>query len=248
MSRDWRWARASGVALAMCVALAALGGCGTGVLSPHGSGAPGPAATSAAPRTYTVTSRVTMVIVNGGAGTVTVTGGSRSTVTVTERAYYSNSAKPPSASHAVSGATLTLSYSCPAQLTCGLAYDVQVPRGVAVRVSDREGAITLTALAGPVTATTVAGVITATGLGSRSASFRSTAGAITAAFSAVPASVSAATNAGPITLTLPGTAAYQVHAHTYVGTSAVTVRQSATSRSVITASSDVGTVTISPSG
>jgi hypothetical protein len=87
----------------------------------------------------------------------------------------------------------------------------------------------------------------AVGLRSPSASFKSTAGAITAAFSAVPASVTASTNAGPITLTLPGTVAYQVHAHTYVGTSAVTVRQSATSRSVITASSDVGTVTISPS-
>jgi len=113
-------------------------------------------------------------------------------------------------------------------------------------VSDREGAITLTALAGPVTATTLAGVIAATGLTSPRDSFKSTAGAITAAFAAVPAAVSASTNAGPITVTLPGSAAYQVHAHTFVGTSAITVRQSATSRSVITASSDVGTVTIGP--
>jgi hypothetical protein len=140
---------------------------------------------------------VTTVAINGGAGTIMVTGSPRSTVAVTERAYNSVTKKPPVTSHGVSGTTLTLSYSCPAQLTCGVAYDVQVPRGVTVRVSDREGAITL-------------------------------------------ASVTASTNAGSITLTVPDSAAYQVHAHTYVGHSAVTVHQSATSKSVISASCDLG--------
>jgi hypothetical protein len=226
----------------------ALAGCGTGVLSSSGTGAaPGPAASSAAPHSYTVGAGITTVVISGGAGAITVTGGSRSTVAVTERAYYSNSRKPPSASHVVSGGTLTLSYSCPAQLTCGVAYNVQVPRGVSVRVSDREGAITLAALGGTVQARTIAGVITATGLASPAVTLGSTAGSIVAAFTAVPLSVAASTNAGTITITLPGSAAYQVHAHTYVGTSAVTVHQSAASRSVITASSDLGRVTVRPS-
>jgi DUF4097 and DUF4098 domain-containing protein YvlB len=166
---------------------------------------------------------------------------------VTERAYYSNSKKPPVTSHAVAGGTLTLSYSCPPQLTCGVGYDVAVPQGTAVRVSDREGAITLTSLSGPVTAQTIAGAINATGLASPMAGLSSRAGSITAAFTAVPASVSVSTNAGPITVTLPPSATYKVSAHTYVGTSTVTVHQGASSPHVISASSDLGSITIGPS-
>ena len=241
-----RFAEAAGITLTACAVMSALGGCG--VLASTGTGAaPGPGTSSTAPRTYTVAAPVTTVIVNGGAGTISVTGSSRATVGVTERAYYSNSKKPPATSHTVSGGTLTLSYSCPTQVTCGVAYDVAVPSGTAVRVSDREGAITLASLSGPVTAQTIAGVITAAGLASPSASLSSRAGSITAAFTAVPATVSASTNAGPITLTLPPAAAYKVSAHTYVGNSTVTVRQSASSPHVITASSDLGSITISPS-
>ena len=226
--------------------MSVLSGCG--VLASTGtSAAPGPAASSAAPRTYTVASPVTTVIVNGSAGTISVTGSHRGTVEVTERSYYSSSKKPPATSHTVSGGTLTLSYSCPTQVTCGVSYDVAVPSGTAVRVSDREGAITLASLSGPVTAQTIAGVITASGLAGPSASLSSRAGSITAAFASVPASVTASTNAGPITLTLPPSAAYKVAAHTYVGTSTVTVHQSTSSAHVISASSDLGSITINSS-
>jgi hypothetical protein len=225
----------------------ALNGCG--LLGSSGSGAaPGPAATTAPAKSYTITSRIAAVVINGGAGKITVTGGSRATIAVTERPYYSNSAKPPATRHGVSttmyGTTLTLSYSCPSQLTCGVGYEVTVPRGVTVRVSDREGAVALASLAGPVSATTVAGVITATALASRAAQLSSRAGAITATFTAVPDSVTATTNAGPITLTLPKSAAYKVDAHTYVGHAVVSVRQSAAATSVITARSDVGSILI----
>jgi hypothetical protein len=243
-----RLALAGVVVLAACAVMLALTSCGTAILSPSGShAAPGPAASSAGPRSYTVTSPVSTVVVSGGAGTITVTGTSASAVTVTEQAYYSDSAKPPSTSHVDRDGTLTLAYSCPLELTCGVSYVVGVPRGIAVQVSDREGAITLASLAGPVRAQTLTGVITATGLASPSATFKSTAGEISATFSAVPASVSASTTAGPVTLTLPPTAAYRVHAHTYVGSSTVSVRQSATASSVISASSDVGSVTINAS-
>jgi hypothetical protein len=245
VSNRSRLALACGVVLAACAATLAVSGCGTAILSPNGThAAPGPAASSSGPKSYTVSSPVSTVVVNGGAGTITVTGTSAATVTVTEQGYYSDSAKPPSTSHVDHDGTLTLAYSCPLQLTCGVSYVVGVPRGVAVQVSDREGAITLASLAGPLRARTVGGVITATGLASRNATFKSTAGEISAAFSAVPASVSASTIAGPITLTLPPTAVYQVHTHTYVGSSTVSVRHSDTASSVITASSDVGSVTI----
>ena len=231
--------------LAACAVALAVGGCGTAILSPSGThAAPGPAASSSGPKSYTVSSPVSAVVVNGGAGTITVTGTPAAAVTVTEQAYYSNSAKPPLTTHVDRDGTLTLAYTCPIQLTCGVSYVIGVPRRAAVQVSDREGAITLASLAGPLRAQTLTGVITGTGLASPSAMFKSTAGEISAAFSGVPASVSASTTAGPITLTLPPAAAYRVHAHTYVGSSTVTVRQSATASSVISASSDVGSVTI----
>jgi len=237
-----------GFVLAICTVVPVLSGCGTGILSPIGTGqAPGPGASSAPPRTYTVTSPVTTLAIYGGAGTITVTGGWESATTVTERAYYSDPKGLPATSHAVNGGTLSLSYSCPAQLTCGVSYDVEVPRGVTVQVSDREGAIILASLAGTVVAHTIAGAITATGLASPTVTLTSAAGPITAAFTAVPTSVTASTNAGAITLAVPGSAVYLVHAHTYVGSTAVTVPQSATSGSVITASSDLGNVKVKPS-
>jgi len=242
-----RFVRGSGTVLAACTAALVAGGCGTAILAPSGThAAPGPAASSSGPKFYTVSSPVSAVVVNGGAGTITVTGTPAATVTVTEQAYYSNSAKPPATSHIDQNGTLTLGYTCQMQLTCGVSYVIGVPRRVAVQVSDREGAITLVSLAGPLRAQTLTGVITGTGLASPSATFKSTAGEITAAFTAVPTSVSASTTAGPITLTLPQAAAYQVHTHTYIGSSTVTVHQSATAGSVITASSDVGSVTINP--
>jgi hypothetical protein len=221
-----------------CAVITSLAGCGS--LRQIGAGAhTGPATT------FTVTARVTTLVVHGGTGSITVTGTGRSTILVSQRASYSKTA--PAATHVVSGTTLTLGYTCPAQLVCGMAYDVQVPRGVAVRAIATAGAITLTSLAGPVTAQTSAGVISATRLSSRTADLKSNAGGIDAAFTAAPGSVHASTNVGPITINVPGSASYQIQTHTYVGTSTVTVPKDAASPHAITASSDLGSITISPS-
>jgi hypothetical protein len=92
-------------------------------------------------------------------------------------------------SRTLSGTTLTLSYTCAVELTCGISYTVTVPQGVAVRVT---------------------------------------------------------ADAGAITLTVPGSVAYKISTHTFVGTSAIIVRRSASSPYAITTSSDVGSVSISP--
>jgi hypothetical protein len=221
-----------------CVVLPSLAGCGS--LRQIGAGAhAGPATT------FTVTARVTTLVVHGGTGSITVTGTGRSTILVSQRASYSKTA--PAATHVVSGTTLTLGYTCPAQLVCGMAYDVQVPRGVEVRADATAGAITLISLAGSVTAQTSAGLISATRLSSRTAELKSKAGGIDAAFTAAPGSVHASTNVGPITINVPGSASYQIQTHTYVGTSTVTVPKDAASPHAITASSDLGSITISPS-
>jgi hypothetical protein len=213
---------------------------GCGAVGNLGAGSHNPPA-----KAFTVTARVTSVIIDGGSGSVDVTGTSGSTVTVSQQASYSST--PPAATHVLHGTTLTVSYTCPAELVCGMAYDVTVPRGVAVSVSTGAGAVTLTSLAGTVSARANAGLITAVDLRSAVASFNANAGGVTATFSAVPRSLTAATNVGPITLTVPGSVAYRVTTHTVVGTSTITVRRDSGSAYSISAHSDLGTISVSPS-
>ena len=96
-----------------------------------------------------MSARVTAVVIDGGSGSVDVTGSARSTVSVSQQATYTTT--PPKATHVLSGTTLTVSYTCPTQIVCGVSYDVQVPRGVAVSVSTDTGAVTPTSLSGTIT-------------------------------------------------------------------------------------------------
>jgi hypothetical protein len=228
------------LATAACAALtaaAALTGCGA--LGQLGT-AHYPAATS-----FTIDSRVTTLVIDAGSGSVDVTGADRSTVGVSQQASYTKT--PPAPRHVLSGTTLTLSYGCPVELSCTISYTVQVPRAVAVRVAGGAGEVTLTSLSGPATAQTSTGLITAVNLASAEVNLKSDAGGIIATSSAPPRSLRASTSVGPITLTVPGSVAYQISTRTFVGTANVTVRKSARSPYAISASSDVGSISISPS-
>jgi hypothetical protein len=235
MSTGWR---AGALAAALCVMVPAAAGCGA--LKQIGADShTGPA------QNFTITAHITTVIINGGAASITVTGSNRNTILVSQQPYYSK--KPPATVRRVDGTTLTLSYNCATEVICGVTYNVEVPRGVAVRVGSLAGAVTITSVSGAVSAQTGAGLITATDLSSPTAQLKSNAGGIVAAFTVVPASVQASTNVGPISMTLPGSASYKISTHTIVGTSNVSVRKDASSPHVITASSYLGSITISPS-
>ena len=207
--------------VAACVALPLLAGCGT--LKQFGAGSH-----TAPASTFTVSAHVTTVVINGGAGSIDVTGSARNTVLVSQQSSYSK--KAPTVTHTVSGSTLTLGYLMPfatgvqrvVHAACAARRDGQGghPAG---------GSVTLTSLAGPVTAQTDAGLITADSLTSPAAVLKSNAGGIVATFTAAPGSVHASTNIGAITLNVPGTAAYKIDTHTYVGASIVTVRKDAAS-------------------
>lgn len=235
MSIGWRGAA---VAAIVCAVLPAAAGCGA--LKKFGA-----ASHTAPTKNFTITAHITTLVINGNAASITVTGSGRRTILVSQQAFYSK--KPPATVRRVAGTTLTLSYSCPVEAVCGVSYDVQVPRGVAVQAGSPAGSITLTSLAGAVTAQTDAGLITATELRSPTVRLRSTAGGIVAAFAGVPDSVQANTNVGPISITLPSSVAYKINTHTVVGTSNISVRKSASSSHVVSASSDLGSITISPS-
>lgn len=234
VSTGWRGAALAAV---LCAVLPAAAGCGA--LKKFGA-----ASHTGATQNFTISAHITTLVINGDSASIAVTGSNRRTILVSQQPYYSK--KPPASTRRVSGSTLTLSYNCPAEAICGVTYNVQVPRGVAVQAGSPAGSITLTSLAGAVTAQTDAGLISATDLSSPTARLRSNAGGIVAAFSRVPDSVQASTNIGPISITVPGSASYKINTHTYVGTSNISVRKSASSPHVITASSDLGSITIGP--
>ena len=213
-------------------------------------------------RSYPVPGQVRSLVVSVRAGDVHVTGTGSRRVAVIEHITYRHTV--PATTHRVRAGTLTLASNCPALETCSVGYDIRVPRGLTVRISAAAGTIRLDSLSGPVTGhtnagnidlgslsgpvsvSTHAGSITARGLRSPRATLRSSAGSIGATFSAVPAAVTATTAVGSVTLRVPGTAAYAVHAHTSVGSSSIRVTRDPASAHTITASTRTGSLTIEP--
>jgi len=239
-----------------------LGFTGLTVAGCHGTGstAPGTASASAsasaspglsvpgthrATTTYQVSAPVSTVVVDGHVGNITVTGGSGPGISVTQQVDYSRT--PPTTTRTVSGNTLTVTYSCPTQVVCGVAYTLEVPRSVAVQVSAGAGSIHLAGLAGNVTAKADVGLINATGLTGASASLTTNVGAISASFAAAPATVQASARIGAITLRVPGIVSYKVSANAHLGKATVSTQQSPSSVHAITATTDVGAIDIAPS-
>ena len=235
----------------------ALAGCqGTGSATPSPGTATATASASASPglsvpgthratTTYQVSAPVSTVVVTGHVGNVTITGGSGPTISVTQQVDYSKT--PPTTTRTVSGNTLTVTYSCPAQVVCGVAYTLGVPRTVAVQVTAGAGSIRLAGLAGNVTAKADVGLISATGLTGASASLTTSVGAISASFAAAPATVQASARVGAITLRVPGTVSYKISADAHLGRATISTQRNASSAHAITATTDVGAILIAPS-
>ena len=186
------------------------------------------------------------MIVISHVGDITVIGGGLTTsaATVTQEADYSSS--PPATSRTISGKTLTVTYTCPVQLVCGVAYIVRVPRDVTVQATAGAGAIRLTGLGGRVTAKADVGSIAATGLTGSVVSLTTDVGGISATFAATPTTVQAMTRVGGITLRVPGTVSYKVSVDAHLGKATVSIPQSSSSPHAIAVTDDVGTVLIGP--
>ena len=243
--------RFAALALAGGVAMPVLGGCYVDV-----------GALQHRTRSYSVSGPVQALAVNDHVGGVHVTGGASGKVLVTEHLNFRHTA--PVTTHGSAGRTLTLNGNCPARETCSVSYDITVPRAAAVRITDHVGTIRLDSLAGTVVAHTdvgnidlgsVSGPVEVTGhagsiLGRNVSSPRSTlrlsAGRIDVTFSVPPASVSATAFAGTVSLRVPGTVTYAVHASRSVGSLRVSVTRSAGSPHVITARVTTGSVIIEP--
>jgi len=212
---------------------------------------------------YSVASPLQALVVRAHVGSVHVTGGAPgSKVTVTEHLTFRKTA--PVTTHRMAVHILTLSSTCPSLETCGVSYDIAVPRTTAVRVTNSVGTIRLESLSGQVTAGTSAGTIelhsvsgpvAATGsagsivgedVSSARAIMRISTGQIKITFSAPPTTVDATTSAGLVQLRVPGNVGYAVNASTTVGDIRIGVQRSASSPHVITARATTGSITIEP--
>jgi Toastrack DUF4097 len=156
--------------------------------------------------------------------TVRPGGGSRIVVDGTLR----GSLHRPAFSWRPSAAGLVLHSSCLLGFTgsCTMAYDISVPRGLPVTVTDATGNLTVSGLSGQVTLSDGSGDITLT-------------------FTKVPKRVDVTDGSGDVTLILPrGSTAYRVRARSASGDVSDTVKTSGSSPNVIIASSGSGDVSI----
>jgi hypothetical protein len=174
-------------------------------------------------------------------GSVTITGSDRDTVAVTERLSYRG--YPPVTTRSLSGGVLILGYRCRSD-DCGVAYDIEVPRSLSVRVDAGTASISLTSLAGQVHARSDVGYIHGENLADTVADLRTGVGSIEATFRSAPLHLSANADTGGVTLLMPAAPGYDVTASTDVGSVSVTVRRDASSGHVIQATADVGSVTV----
>lgn len=174
-------------------------------------------------------------------GSVTITGSNRDTIAVTERLSYRG--YPPVTKRSLNGGVLTLSYRCRSD-DCGVAYDIEVPRSLSVRVNADTASISLTSLAGQVHASSDVGSIHGTNLSDAVADLRTNVGSIEASFRSAPSHLSANADTGGVTLLVPAAPGYAVSASAGVGSVAVTVRRDPSSDHVIQAFADVGSVTV----
>ncbi|MGO8958212.1 MAG: DUF4097 family beta strand repeat-containing protein [Streptosporangiaceae bacterium] len=211
---------------------------------------------------YSVASRVQILVVNAQVGGVHVRGGDSGTVTVTEHVTFEHT--PPVTTHRAAGGTLVLDSNCPALETCSVGYDITVPRAMTVRVSDNVGVIRLDLLSGQVTAHTNAGnidlgsvsgpidvsshagSILGQDVSSAHATLRLSVGDIDVTFSAAPATITAAATVGSVTLRVPRSVSYAVDVSASLGSIQVSVARNPASTHVITASTKTGSITIQP--
>jgi hypothetical protein len=193
-----------------------------------------------------VSSAVTGLVLRGGVGDVNITGANRSTVAITAHLSYRGSA--PVITRGVSHGLLDLGYRCLSRSRdCGVAFDIMVPRALAVTVRWGTGPIRLGGLTGSVLVHAGVGPIQANGMSGPLIRLYTGAGSISVRCTAPPRLLVASSGVGEVTVRVPVTVAYRVTAKTQVGSVRVTVPQAAGSGHKIYASTGTGAVTVAGS-
>ena len=186
---------------------------------------------------YDVAGSVTALDLIGGSGSVEITVAD-GPVRVRERRLYNG--VPPLTSHRVEGGTLHLldqgcGKAAEAEGQCETHYQVKVPRGLAVTVTD---------LAGTLDVTTDVGAIKGSGLTGKTKATTSV-GDVELRYTAAPPAVEVTNEVGATQVFLPVGGAYRIDAKTAAGP-AVNLPSSPDAKSTVTLHSDTGAITVAP--
>ncbi|MEV4556592.1 DUF4097 family beta strand repeat-containing protein [Kitasatospora sp. NPDC049285] len=160
---------------------------------------------------YEVPGQVTELVLDGKVGGIEVIA-SDGPVRVIEKQGWRD--QEPNATHTLEGGVLKLAYSCS---DCGIGYQVRVPAGTKLRLTEDTGGIKLVDMAGEIDARADTGGIQATGLRAQQVKLTVQTGGIQARFAVAPASAELRTDTGGVDLAVPGGADYQVDAHAESG-------------------------------
>jgi len=170
-------------------------------------------------QSYDVTDEITALHANTGAGEIVINESDRTGVHVTETLHWRGD--KPQDGHQVDAGTLTLRYRCH---DCSVDYEVEVPKGLDVKVDSGSGTITLRQLTGPVSAATGSGDIEARGLAGRQVTATTGSGEVKLRFAAAPDNVHVETGSGEGAVWVPS-GSYNVTADPGSGEREVSVVQ-----------------------
>ncbi|NUW35770.1 DUF4097 family beta strand repeat protein [Nonomuraea sp. SMC257] len=193
--------------------------------------------------TYQVKDKVQKLHLRSGSGDVAVTESDVAYVSVTETLHWSND--KPRAEHKVAGDTLSVYYDCQRSWgSCGVDYQVEIPKGLQVDLDAGSGDLTLRSLTGPLDLKADSGDIKGNGLGGKRILAEAESGNIDLRYAVAPDSVELSVDSGDAVLTVPD-GSYDVSTRVDSGDEHVSVKDDNSSPHKISVTADSGDVTVS---
>ncbi|MEV0345276.1 DUF4097 family beta strand repeat-containing protein [Nonomuraea sp. NPDC050680] len=211
---------------------AVLTGCGAGITS------------EADTRSYDLTDKVAALHIEADAGTVDVVESDRQGIRVVERLNWRKN--KPTTRREVRGDTLELAFDCPTSwglgawgVTCDVSYQVEVPKGLRVKVRSDSGDLTLKGLSGALEATSDSGAVEASGLTGKYVVAKTDSGDMTLTFTGPPDKVTTVTDSGKTVIHVPQRP-YRIDARTDSGNKVIRTASDTSAQRSIALSSDSG--------
>lgn len=191
--------------LAVLLALAAspaLTGCGSADDKPSGNSGNGGngGAEQTATSTFEVKDDVSVVEVDSDGGAISVKAGTGATIKVTETAKFKTD--KPGRKQAVDGGELVLGSTGCAKNDCSIAYAVELPSTLSVRLDSSGGAITLSGLTGIIDVSSDGGALSGDGLAPPELTARTGGGTVELAVTQAPDRLDVDSGGGTVTLKL----------------------------------------------
>ncbi|MEV0566165.1 hypothetical protein [Dactylosporangium sp. NPDC050588] len=177
---------------------AALAGCGSSGDSPSTGGKGGGAQT--ATNAFEVKDDVSVVEIDSAGGAITVKVGSGPTIKVTETSTFK--ADKPGRKQTVEGGELVLASTGCASGDCSIAYTVEIPSTLSVRLDSAGGTVSLNGLTGIIDVSTDGGALTGAGLAPPELTARTGGGAVDVAVTQSPDRIDLDSGGGDVSLKL----------------------------------------------